>query len=114
MEFTAKSVTKELTISSGKLLGGKVRNLITGAEYPLDVNDEFIVCYSSGASLLSARKYITSADCDFTQTERGYIAVKGGFSVSADFSAAGDALRQTFTFKFDKDVFIDYIQFSCG
>ena len=55
MEFTAKSVTKELTISSGKLLGGKVRNLITGAEYSLDIKDEFTVCYSSGASLLSAR-----------------------------------------------------------
>lgn len=114
MEFTAKSVKKTLSVSSGKLLGGKVRNLITGAEYSLDIKDEFTVCYRKGASLLSARKYITSADCDFTQTERGYIAVKGGFSARADFSAAGDALRQTFTFKFDKDVFIDYIQFSCG
>ena len=51
MEFTAKSVKKSLFIKEGRLTGGKVKNALSGAEYALAPQDEFIVCYKNSSSI---------------------------------------------------------------
>ena len=114
MEFTAKSVKKSLFIKDGRLTGGKVKNALSGAEYALAPQDEFIVCYKNSSSIFSGVKFVSSADCDIKPTESGYVARADGFSAACECFCAGDILRQTFSFKFDKDVFIEYVQFGCG
>ncbi len=114
MEFTAKSVKKTLSVSDGRLTGGSIVNLVTGAEYALAPSDEFTVCYRASASRFSAKKIISSRSCRFKETECGYTASADGFSAEAKFEEAGEALRQTFAFRFDKDVFIEYIRFGGG